>query len=440
MSATVYRVTTMLSSLLHGVPIGTNLAMLHLLFMLLSGRLLESRGAVIPGLAALGLPDDAVRRAWAALAYGRWAVGPLLARWEQQVVAEGRWQPHVHGGYRPVAADGVGFFRPRLQHCATRHYSSQAGKALPALPFGMVARIGSVGEQRLPLPVRLLRAAPDEPSESALQQRVLREAAAVLADDEVLVIDGGFPLAQVLAAGVPRFVVRGAQNCTARRATLPPQKPRGRPRQYGEVVRPLPRTRQGQLIPATPPDRTDSFLVDGYLVRVHCFENLVLSDAKPGAPPFTCLVLFDPRYQAPLLLLTNLPLTGAVAYALYRDRWPIEQWPLSAKQMIGAGRQFVFAPDSRQRLPEVALLAGAILSYLAATAPVLPTGFWDRAPKATPGRLRRVLRRVDYSHLTGLPLHFRKKASPTSHLPKGVLGHRRQKRPDSLDEGLRLAA
>src|SRR5947209_98508 len=158
MSATVYRIATMLSSLLREVPIGTNLALFHLLWMLLSGRLLESRGAVFPGLAALELSDPAVRRAGAALANGRWEIGPLLAHWQAQVLAEGKWQPHVHGGYRPVAADGVGFFRPRLRDCPTRHYSSPAGKALPAIPFGMVARIGSVGEQRLPLPCRLLRA------------------------------------------------------------------------------------------------------------------------------------------------------------------------------------------------------------------------------------------------------------------------------------------
>jgi hypothetical protein len=45
---------------------------------------------------------------------------------------------------------------------------AQAGKALPAHPFGMLARIGSVGAHRLPLPVRLLRTAPDVPSEAAL--------------------------------------------------------------------------------------------------------------------------------------------------------------------------------------------------------------------------------------------------------------------------------
>ena len=37
--------------------------------------------------------------------------------------------------------------------------------------------------------------------------------------------------------------------------------------------------------------------------------------------------------------------------------------------MIGAERQFVHAPETCQRLPEMALLAGACLSYAAATLP-----------------------------------------------------------------------
>src|SRR5207244_11502144 len=101
-----------------------------------------------------------------------------------------------------------------------------------------------------------------------------------------------------------------------------------------------------------------------------------------------------PRFAEPLLLNTPLPLSGAQAQAMYRDRWPVEGLPLWAKQMLGAARQFVFAPESRQRLPEVALLAGSILAYTAATQPALSTGFWDRAPRPTSGRLRRVLAQV----------------------------------------------
>jgi hypothetical protein len=339
MSATVYRINTLLSSVLREVPVGTNLALFHLLWTLLSGRLLASRGALFPALADFGLPAPAVRRAWAALAYGDWAIDALLARWRQWVAAEGAWQPRVHGGYRPVVADLVGFFRPRLQDCPTTHYSSAAGKALPAVPLAMLVRIGTVGSQRRPLPLALLRADPADPSERPLQQRLLAQAVALLAPEEALIVDGGFPPAQLQAAKVPRFVVRGATNFTARRATLPEKQHRGRPPEYGAIVRPLPRQRKGKEIPATPPDREECFLYQDCLIRVQIWEHLVLADAKPGAPTFTCLVFRDPRYREPLLLITNLTAGSAVIYALYRDRWPVEQWPLAAQQMIGAARQ-----------------------------------------------------------------------------------------------------
>jgi hypothetical protein len=111
---------------------------------------------------------------------------------------------------------------------------------------------------------------------------------------------------------------------------------------------------------------------------------------------------------------------------MYQDRWPVEQIPLSAKQMVGAHRQFVHADESIQRLPELALLAGSILSYLAATAPLAPTGFWDRQPRRTPGRFRRMLMGKPFPQSYPLPSQLRKKASVTGHLPKGILAHRRK--------------
>ena len=158
------------------------------------------------------------------------------------------------------------------------------------------------------------------------------------------------------------------------------------------------------------------------------FDHLVLPDALPGAPTFTSIVIRDPRFAEPLLLNTPLPLSGAQAQAMYRDRWPVEGLPLWAKQMLGAARQFVFSDISRQHLPELALLAGSVLAYTAATQPAFSTGFWDRAPRPTPGRLRRVLAHVHYEDLQELPGQLRKKQSPTAHLPTGVRGHRRQKK------------
>ncbi len=52
---------TLLCSLVVTLPVGTNLGLLHLLWMLVSGQLRGARGAVIPGLSACGLSDWAVR-------------------------------------------------------------------------------------------------------------------------------------------------------------------------------------------------------------------------------------------------------------------------------------------------------------------------------------------------------------------------------------------
>jgi hypothetical protein len=72
---------TLLGGVVVGVPTGTNLGVLHLLWMLVSGRLLAARGAVIPGLTACGLGRGAARRAWAALGQGHWSSERLLAQW-----------------------------------------------------------------------------------------------------------------------------------------------------------------------------------------------------------------------------------------------------------------------------------------------------------------------------------------------------------------------
>ena len=209
MSPIVYRMNAVLSRVVQHVPVGTNLGLFHLLWMLLSGRLLLSRGAVIPGLAALGLAalglaEEAVRRAWAALAYGKWHAAQLLEAWAHLVREEQALHAHQYGGYRPVACDLVGFFRPRLQDCPTKHYSSAAGKALPAIPLGIAAREGTVGTQRRAVPCLLVRGEATDTSEADLQLRLLQRANAPLAADEAVVCDRGFPLRQLQEAGLQR--------------------------------------------------------------------------------------------------------------------------------------------------------------------------------------------------------------------------------------------
>jgi hypothetical protein len=282
--------------------------------------------------------------------------------WQQGVHQEGHWRAHQYEGFCPVACALVGFFRPRLSGCLGKHYQSGADKALPAIVFAVVAAVGSIGMVRLPLRRLILRTDPGAQSEAELQRRALRQAGAGLHQHEVLVVDAGFGVADLLRGSGSRFVVRVAGNFTARRNRLPAYAGRGRRPAYGVRVRPLPRTHKGKTIAATPPDATAQWMVAGRLVRAQVWHNLGLSPAQPGAMGFRCAVLYDPRYPGPLVLATNLPVSAYALWWLYRDRWPIEQVPLAAKQMVGAQRAFVFGGESRYRLPELALLAGNILA------------------------------------------------------------------------------
>jgi hypothetical protein len=86
MPSAVCQTMEALCAVTQGLPVGTNLALLHFLWMQLSGALLPSRGALFPALQAIGLLPSAVRRAWAAFHSGAgghatrcadWLLGPL---------------------------------------------------------------------------------------------------------------------------------------------------------------------------------------------------------------------------------------------------------------------------------------------------------------------------------------------------------------------------
>jgi len=201
---------------------------------------------------------------------------------------------------------------------------------------------------------------------------------------------------------------------------------KGRKPVYGQRIRPLERRYKDKTLAKSLPDREETWSEAERLMRAEIWEGVVLPDVTPNkqAKTFNVYAIYDPAYPTPWVLATPLKLKATTVKAIYQDRWPVEQIPLAAKQMVGAHRQFVYADESIQRLPELALLAGSILTFLAATAPLAPTGFWDRQPKRTPGRFRRSLMGKPFPHSYPLPVQLRKKASVTAHLPKGFLARR----------------
>jgi len=131
-----------------------------------------------------------------------------------------------------------------------------------------------------------------------------------LQPDEVLIVDAGCGVAALLVGGVPRFVARVARNFTARRNVLPASTGRGRCPGYGERVRPVPRTSKGRTIAASPPDATAQWVRAGRTMQAQRWDDLVLSTAQPGSPALRCAVIHAPRYQEPLVLVTNLPVSA----------------------------------------------------------------------------------------------------------------------------------
>lgn len=294
----------------------------------------------------------------------------------------------------------------------------------------MVGRVGRVGQQRMALLTDLIRADMTDPSEMAVQTELLHQVVLKLGDDEMPILDAGFKLSALYQANLKRFVVRLAKNFTARRNFLPHYQI-GRPSEYGEIVRPLARSYSGSQIAATVPDRVETWQHLGFDFRAEFWDDLVLKDLKPSPETPTIIVaaLYDPRFETPWLLACPIKLSGPDLWGLYHDRWPIEQLPLASKHMVGSQRQFVSAEESCYRLPELSLMAGSIQTYLAATLPPIPTGFWDRNPKGTPGRFRRWLGRTTFAELPPpANSRIRRKSSCTAHLPKGIQAHRRSKR------------
>jgi hypothetical protein len=370
-----------LATLLQDLPKGTNLALLHFMWMLVSGALLSNRGAMFPALKAIGLSDAATRRAWVAFRKGSWEIAQLLAGWRTYVKGLSGWQERRYEGYRPVTADVTPFWRPALKNCPSNHYHPAAGRALPAVIMGIVGEVGELNEQRIALPRFFERVHPKDTCEKRLWEEMLKHAQKELHEDEILVVDAGVKITALQKAGIKAYVIRLATNFTARRNFLP-EHHKGRKPKYGELVRPLPRQHKHKTLPATPPDETCTWLIDGREIRAEIWRNLVLNKTAPNQANETLDVyaIYDPDFDQPWLLSTPVKLKAQSVRAIYKDRWPVEQIPLSAKQMVGSHRQFVHNRESVQRLPELALLAGSILTFLAATFPATPTGFWDRKP------------------------------------------------------------
>jgi hypothetical protein len=176
MTIASHQIVHVLEHLVKVVPIGTNRALLQLMWAIVSGAFLHSWGAVHSALQQAGFMEEEIRRAWLATCSNR-----------------------PHRLLEATAARLVRLCPPLAQ------------RLLPAITFAVVVEVGQVASQRLPLLRKLIRADSSSDTEAEVKQRLLAWVQRHLAPNQAAICDTGVQLHQIQAAGIRRFVLRRAK-------------------------------------------------------------------------------------------------------------------------------------------------------------------------------------------------------------------------------------
>lgn len=452
MPSVVYQTALTICQLCRTLPIGTNLGIVYLLWAIITGKLLNSRGSLFPALLDAGFTDRQARQSEASLREGKFEIDRIIREHNKIIKLHKKAEKIIINEHTPLLLDWVGFYRPNLKGCVTKHFQSAAGKALPAIELGMIARpyqveydvinkgVETKKVRKFPVLIGLVR--------GGETVELLQAGSKKMRASDVLIVDRQVKVTHLHQAGVKRFVVRGAIDMTARTEQNAPYCGHGPHPKQGSIVRPLARQYKDNVIEATKADSEETFRFQGRILKVQYFRNLVVKDCPLV---FHVVVVHDPKYTKPWVLVTDLTDCGEVIFHLYRSRWKVEQIPQTGKQLLGGHRSFVHSEEIRYRLPELILFAASLSLYLSAITPAVARVFWDKNPDRTAGRFCRGLSGCAFpalpqdiladlpektiaplATLTAFPVRVRNKRSVFAHLPVGVAAHRRQKKAEKI--------
>ena len=380
------------------------------------------------------------RRAAKALTYGQFNLNELIEELKEIVTKADLWKATKVQGYYLKPVDMTSYKRSSVKGLKSKTYDSDARRAVPAVPFGMIGTTGKVAEQRVAILEMLICGDTTENKPSQEMEKVYKKVATSLTEEDIAIFDAGFSLIDALTHRILQCVVRLAKNCTfgEKPGEIPPRTSNKGPepsRHQAEIVRPLARQHGEKTLPKTEADKTILFRSDAdqevkieiwtsvYLLERHLDrlgDDLQSQQLKETLRkiPLKIAAIHHPNYKEPLLLGTPLTLLQPQSmYAIYPERWPIEGIPQTGKYLLsgGGGRHYVHQKQAIIRLPALTMIFGSLFKYLAAISPPIRSGFWDRDVKPTYGRLLKHLKKV------GLPLSYQlsKKLSVTAHLPIG---------------------
>lgn len=398
------------------LPKGTDLGLCDVISAMYSGYFIESGGGIMPAVdqyLSAYITDETERaarsrRATKAITYGQFNQVELLSELKRIVEADGHWEATRIQGYRLKPVDMTGYKRRRVKKLKSKSYDSQIGRAVPAVPFGMMGTTGRVGAQRMAILEMLVGGDITKNSPSGEMEKVYKEVAKKLTGTDLALFDAGFSLVDASIHGIENCVVRLAKNCTFGKTAgkIPPRtsdKGRKPSRHQADIVRPVARQHGDKVLPASEPEQIETVVNDvGQEITIKMWSRVYFLERhldrvddealkrKLRQRPLQVVVIHHPDYKAPLVLGTPvLELTAESLLAIYPERWPIEGIPQTGKYLLsgGGGRHYVHHPTAIKRLPALTMIFGSLLKYLAAISPPIRSGFWDRIAKPTYGRL-----------------------------------------------------
>lgn len=275
--------------------IGTNRNLFTLLWAMVSGQFLLSRGTVHLALKLGGCTDAETKRASNALRTGQWQIGELIDKWRHYIEQEAKWERKEYEGWYGVVADVVVFPRLKLKGWIGKLYRGTFGRAVKAVGLGVIVEIGHYDGYRVPLIRQLVRSRNCADSEKRLKQDMLKAVAKNLKANELFIHDAGVKINDLRESGINNYVIRLPKNCVARRNAL--AKDAHGNRQYGVEIRPLARTRKGVIIEAThDPDTKQWFNWQGRKIEAHAWYDVVGKEDKvvDKADPYDIWIFLTP--------------------------------------------------------------------------------------------------------------------------------------------------
>lgn len=159
-----YQVQQAIEQMVSTLPKGTDLGLCDVISAMFSGYFVESGGgirpAVDPYLSAY-VTDEAERAACSrrgakAITDGQDNLEELLSELKRIVAGDGRWEATIIQGYELKPGDMTAYKRGRVKKLKSKSYDSQIGRAVPAVPFGIMGTTGRVGAQRVAILDRLV--------------------------------------------------------------------------------------------------------------------------------------------------------------------------------------------------------------------------------------------------------------------------------------------